>query len=131
MSARTKASVSVGIVALWAAGCGGGGSTTTTVIERQAAPAATVTVAPPASESAPSSGSASGSGGASAKVPSVVGERLDVAEMDVQAAGLTFTEVGGGAFGIVVKSNWTVCSTKPAAGKKATGPIALIVDRKC
>jgi hypothetical protein len=61
----------------------------------------------------------------------VVGEKLDVAESDLDSAGLHYKEVGGGAFGIVVKSNWTVCQTKPAAGQTANGPVALIVNRSC
>jgi len=70
------------------------------------------------------------SGNTTAAVPNVVGERLDVAEGDVQDAGLDYEEVGGGMFGIVVKSNWTVCSTDPASGSTA-GKVRLIVDRTC
>jgi len=66
-------------------------------------------------------------------VPDEAGERLDVAEDDLHSRGLSYREVGGGTFGIVVKSNWIVCETKPPAGssvKKHTR-IALIVDREC
>lgn len=71
------------------------------------------------------------SGGTSnAAVPNVVGQRLDVAEGQVKDAGLQYVEVGGGAFGIVVKSNWTVCSTDPSSGSTAS-KVRLIVDRTC
>lgn len=70
------------------------------------------------------------SGSSSAAVPNVVGERLDVAEGQVKDAGLQYAEVGGGTFGIVVKSNWTVCSTDPASGSTAS-KVRLIVDRTC
>jgi hypothetical protein len=111
----------------------------TTVIEKQAAPAPTTTVVetvPAASHTtapaaAPKPTPAPAAAPAKPRVPNLVGERLDVAENDVTAAGLTFKEVGGGAFGIVVRSNWTVCSTKPAAGKVAAGAISLIVARNC
>jgi len=66
-------------------------------------------------------------------VPDEVGERLDVAEDDLHAHGLSYREVGGGTFGIVVKSNWIVCETRPAGGasvKKHTR-VALVVDRDC
>ena len=70
------------------------------------------------------------SGSSSAAVPNVVGERLDVAEGQVKDAGLQYVEVGGGTFGIVVKSNWTVCSTDPSSGSTAS-KVRLIVDRTC
>jgi hypothetical protein len=64
-------------------------------------------------------------------VPSVVGERLDVAESDLQSAGLNFKELGGGAFGIVVKANWKVCQSRPSPGSSIPqhGSVTLIVDR--
>ena len=58
-------------------------------------------------------------GSSSAAVPDVVGERLDVAESEVKDAGLG-EEVGGGTFGIMVKSNWIVCQTDPAAEARPT-----------
>jgi len=67
------------------------------------------------------------------KVPNEVGERLDVAEDDLSSKGLTFQEIGGGVVGIVVKSNWTVCQTKPAAGSTVSSgaSVKLVVDRSC
>jgi hypothetical protein len=66
-------------------------------------------------------------------VPNEVGERLDVAEDDLRSKGLTFREVGGGSFGIVVRSNWTVCRSKPSAGTNVNegAVVRLIVDRSC
>jgi hypothetical protein len=66
-------------------------------------------------------------------VPDLVGERLDVAEDDLESRGLAFAEIGGGTFGIVVPSNWTVCETRPGAGASISkhGRVKLIVDRSC
>ena len=43
-------------------------------------------------------------------VPDVAGERLDVAVEELEDEGLAYEVIGGGAFGVVVKSNWRVCS---------------------
>ena len=53
------------------------------------------------------------------RVPAVVGERLDVAEDTLGADGLRYEAVGGGVFGIVVRSNWVVCRQTPGAGTVA------------
>jgi beta-lactam-binding protein with PASTA domain len=63
-------------------------------------------------------------------VPDLRYERLDVAEERLDRLGLGYEEVGGGALGIVVRSNWRVCRQEPAPGKKAT-EVRLIVDRHC
>jgi hypothetical protein len=42
-------------------------------------------------------------------VPNVAGLRLDVAENKLDALDLRYRTVGGGAFGIVVRSHWIVC----------------------
>jgi hypothetical protein len=63
-------------------------------------------------------------------VPDVRHERLDVAEERLDGLGLGYEEVGGGAFGIVVRSEWQVCQQEPPPGKKA-GKVRLIVDRYC
>jgi hypothetical protein len=130
-------------VALGVAGCGGSGGTTT-VIEKQAAPTTTVVeqAAPTKTvveQAAPtktavehsSASDATTSSTSGQSVPSLVGEALDVAEDKLQSDGLNFKEVGGGVFGIVVKSNWTVCATRPAAGQPTSGPVSLIVERSC
>lgn len=72
-----------------------------------------------------------GCGSGSHVVPSVVGERLDLAESTVNDAGLEYEEIGGGAFGIVVRSNWTVCAQEPKAGEETSGKVKLIVERSC
>jgi hypothetical protein len=66
------------------------------------------------------------------KVPVLAGKRLDVAEILLQQRGLRWREVGGGFFGILVKSNWVVCSTLPRRGSTvgAHARITLIVDRR-
>lgn len=64
-------------------------------------------------------------------VPDLVGERLDVAKSAAEDAGYDTEELGGGTFGIVVESNWTVCETDPPAGQIGSGTIRLIVDRSC
>jgi hypothetical protein len=66
-------------------------------------------------------------------VPDEVDERLDVAEDDLRSKGLRYSEIGGGAFGVIVPSNWTVCETRPAAGTKVkkSARVRLIIDREC
>jgi hypothetical protein len=62
-------------------------------------------------------------------VPSdLVGERLDVAENELSGQGISYTAVGGGVFGIVVKSDWIVCQTMPSGGQPVSGSVSLIVD---
>jgi beta-lactam-binding protein with PASTA domain len=63
-------------------------------------------------------------------VPDVRGERLDVAEERLDAAGLGYEEIGGGTFGIVVRSRWHVCDQEPKPGRTAT-EVRLIVARHC
>lgn len=66
-------------------------------------------------------------------VPSIVGERLDVGELDLRGAHLRYSEVGGGTFGIVVKSNWVICETRPSAGTSVPKKtrVTVIVGRSC
>ena len=61
-------------------------------------------------------------------VPSVRGERLDLAEAQLDARGIGWEEVGGGTFGVLVRSNWYVVEQIPEAGKKATA-VRLVVER--
>jgi hypothetical protein len=131
-AAIALALLTAGIVA----GCGGSGGTTT-VIEKQAATqpkTVTVQQQAPATDdsSAANSVPASDDSSSSARhsVPNLVGERLDVAEDKLDQLGLNYKEIGGGTFGIVVRSNWTVCQTEPASGGQAAR-VRLIVDRDC
>ena len=66
-------------------------------------------------------------------VPSIVGERLDVARVHLSDAGLGARIIGGGTFGVVVEENWTVCATEPGAGGPAEkgDRVRVIVDRVC
>jgi hypothetical protein len=66
--------------------------------------------------------------------PSVVGSRLDVAYSDFDALGVgegDIEVVGGGTFGILDESNWTVCEQQPAADSPLEGPYRFIIDRSC
>lgn len=62
--------------------------------------------------------------------PDVTGERLDVAENALDASGLRYRTVGGGALGIVVRSHWTVCRQSPRPGIGARS-VTLFVARAC
>lgn len=77
-----------------------------------------------------------GLAGCSAQVPvmpDVVGKQLDVAKSDLKRANITgnVEVVGGGVFGVLDESNWTVCEQLPAAGSPATGEPRLTVERAC
>jgi beta-lactam-binding protein with PASTA domain len=63
-------------------------------------------------------------------VPDVRGKRLDVAERRLDGVGLEYERVGGGAFGVVVRSNWNVCDQTPKPGAQASR-VTLVVDRYC
>jgi hypothetical protein len=72
-----------------------------------------------------------GSGSSEPKrVPSVVGMNLKAAEDRLDGNGLRYDAVGGGTFGIVVRSRWAVCGQRPAGGKRATS-VTLYVARTC
>lgn len=76
----------------------------------------------------------SGCGGHEAKVmPDVTGKRLDVAKKDIKSAGIdeSVKVNGGGIFGVIDDSNWTVCSQSPAAGKPVSAKPEVKVDRSC
>lgn len=63
-------------------------------------------------------------------VPDVVGQRLDAAQATLDATGLRYETIGGGALGIVVRSHWTVCRQTPAPGTKARS-VTLFAARSC
>jgi hypothetical protein len=63
-------------------------------------------------------------------VPDVTLEPLSTAEDTLDATGLGYHAVGGGLFGIVVRSHWTVCKQLPAPGKRARS-VTLYVARDC
>jgi hypothetical protein len=64
------------------------------------------------------------------RVPQVEGERLDVAQEILDDAGLGYEVIGGGAAGVIVRSNWEVCSQRPPAGRRAES-VDLVVARSC
>lgn len=67
-------------------------------------------------------------------IPDLVGSRLDVALSDLAALGIDEGDVelvGGGSFGILDESNWTVCEQTPIAAEPLAPPFRLIVDRNC
>lgn len=66
-------------------------------------------------------------------MPDVRDRRLDIALSDIKRAGFPddVEVVGGGVFGIVDESNWTVCDQAPAPGKDITVAPLLSVNRDC
>jgi hypothetical protein len=66
-------------------------------------------------------------------MPKVEGKQLDVALSDIKRAGFEdeVEVVGGGTFGVVDESNWTVCEQTPAAGKAIKDAPRVVVDRSC
>ena len=112
----------------------GCGSSTTTVRNTVVTVVKTVeTPAPeaPAPQSTPAPAPAPAAARQSVTLPDVVGQRLDVAELHLRARHIRYREVGGGTFGIIVKSNWMVCEQEPAAGTTDPSRVSLIVDREC
>jgi beta-lactam-binding protein with PASTA domain len=106
--------------------CGGSGKTVT-VVERSVVTGESAQVAPSSATPVRETSDPA----AATSVPDLVGERLDVAEDDLQEKGLDYKEIGGGTFGIVVLSNWEVCETKPSAGDDVGqgDEVKLIVER--
>ncbi len=79
------------------------------------------------------SGSSADNSSAAALMPDVVGLTLDVALSDIKRAGIDgeVEVLGGGAFGVVDESNWTVCTQLPAAGAEIGSAPRVTVDRSC
>jgi flagellar biosynthesis GTPase FlhF len=71
--------------------------------------------------------------GGGTTVPNVDNVALPRAEQEVTSKGLTVKIVGGGLFGVVIKSDWTVCSTKPPPGAsvQSGARVELVVERSC
>jgi hypothetical protein len=61
-------------------------------------------------------------------VPSLINVRLDRAEAKLQADGLNYKTVGGGAFGIIITADWTVCSQHPGPGAHVTKGSSVELD---
>lgn len=66
-------------------------------------------------------------------MPDVTGQQLDVALGEIKEAGFEddVEVTGGGTFGIVDESNWTVCEQSPQAGDPVQEAPQLTVDRSC
>jgi hypothetical protein len=113
-----RIAVLISALALGMSGCG---SSTTTVEHA-------VTEAAPAAASAPAEAPK-----ASQQTPDEIGKRLDLVENNLSEEGLSFKVIGGGLFGVVEKSNWTVCETEPSPGSPIQSGvhIKLIVKRSC
>lgn len=64
---------------------------------------------------------------------SLNGAQLDLAETLLDRRGVEHEATGGGALGIIARSNWTVCATAPEAGEPvpASAPVTLFVERSC
>jgi len=78
--------------------------------------------------------SACGGGEGSDLMPAVEGKRLDIAQSDLEKAGVAEDEIeviGGGTLGVIDASNWDVCDQEPAAGEQRSGAVRLTVDRSC
>ena len=71
--------------------------------------------------------------GETTTMPDLVGKHLDVALSDVERAGFgdEVEVLGGGTFGVVNESNWTVCSQEPASGSRISSPPRVTVERSC
>lgn len=87
--------------------CGSGSTTTVTETQSKAV-----------SDAASTSGISSGP-----TVPSgLVGEVLDQAETTLTSDGISYTTSGGN---VILRSDWGVCSTTPAAGQPVDGAVVL------
>jgi len=64
------------------------------------------------------------------RIPDVTGEKLNVAEDTLDGLGLAYRTLGGGAFGIIVRSNWVVCGQSPRPQRIAR-EVVLTVARTC
>jgi len=74
-----------------------------------------------------------GNGDGGMTLPSLVGMRLDEATSWLDDAGLQREVDGGGLFGVLDDSGWTVCGTTPEAGADVVPEDVVIVhvDRSC
>lgn len=72
-------------------------------------------------------------GDESVTMPDLVGKRLDIAVSDVERAGFDgeVEVLGGGSFGVLNESNWTVCSQEPREGNLISVAPRITVDRTC
>jgi hypothetical protein len=65
-------------------------------------------------------------------VPSVIGERLDIAKDRVRAIGFVVKVEGGGVLGVIRDRNWQVTSQDPLAGQllQTGSTVRLRIERR-
>lgn len=68
-------------------------------------------------------------------MPNVTGDQLDYAKTQIEKQGIDEKDiqvVGGGTFGVVIESNWIVCSQSPQASQSLeNAKVTLTVSRSC
>jgi hypothetical protein len=109
------------------AGCGSSDQAAETIVVTETV-AEPVTTTEPAHASTQAAAATTTDQKKASVLPDLVGERLDVAEGALDDLGIAYQEVGGGTFGVVVASNWSVCDQRPKAGSQ-TRSVKLIVAR--
>ena len=121
VAAIISAMLGAGVVTAVLAGSGG-----------STAPPSAVAVVRTVVTTAASAAAGTGDGDAR-RMPDVVGRPLDQARTAVVAAGGSVAVSGGGLFGIIDESAWTVCSTEPGSGSGlgSRQRVVLHVDRSC
>jgi hypothetical protein len=137
-----------GIVTAILAGSGGSTSrsTTTVAVVRTLAPRTSTTAStrtasastPSATSVAPPTTSATTTSrpvttAAAPRLPDVTTQPLDRARSTIEDAGAVVRVDGGGLFGVVDESAWTVCSSSPGAGTPLVSEetVTLHVERSC
>jgi PASTA domain-containing protein len=65
-------------------------------------------------------------------VPSVIGERLDIAKDRVRSVGFVVKVEGGGVIGVIRDQNWQVTSQDPVAGQllQTGSTVHLRIERR-
>jgi predicted Ser/Thr protein kinase len=66
-------------------------------------------------------------------VPTLTGGRLDLAEQALDRLGIPYRTSGGGLFGIISTSDWTVCATSPPAAAELppAAEVTVFVEHSC
>ena len=57
----------------------------------------------------------------------LIHQRLPDAESELKRDHIRYRVIGGGVFGIIIKSDWEVCATKPKGGQPVIGTAELFV----
>jgi hypothetical protein len=67
-------------------------------------------------------------------MPQLIGKRLDIAKSDLKSLDVEeeqIDDVGGGTFGAVDETNWTVCDQEPGSGAELSDRVRLLIARTC